>query len=436
MSVVGRASRWRPALVGLVGAAALLGGLSAPARAYLTNGKHWDSLPVRVYVNPAGAPDFSPLTLEDVIQQSLDAWNSVGCSNFQFIYAGETDARGEVDGLNVIYWVDDPAQWMAADQAAGATLHHPAVPDPETVEVDLALNGFAFQWVVGGADALTTDVLDPASVITHELGHWLGLGHSEDQFATMYYAHLPGTMQATLEADDKNGLCTLYPAEGTPDECETDADCDVPEELGGAPVPGTGRCVHYADWAVCGDRHAAVGEACSVDDLNCDDICFVSFFECSTMCFFPAALEEGGYCAPLCKDPNGVESPCPPGWTCTEFEQYGISVCWQAPEEPDGDPEVAPEAGPEPGAEAGPELSAEPVSELVGVEDVTADAGSTQPETTQDVVAASPDAGTAQPAETSGGCSLAGASTRAGGLVALLGALVLLGVLRRRGYQP
>lgn len=421
---------------GAVAALAVVAGLSAPAApayAYLTNGKHWDSLPVRVYVNPAGAPDFSPLTLEDVIQQSLDAWNDVGCSNFQFVYAGETDAKGEVDGKNVIYWENDPSKWMAADEAAGATMHHPAVPDPETVEVDLALNGFDFQWVVGGADALTTDVLDPASVITHELGHWLGLGHSADQFATMYYAHLPETMQATLEADDKNGLCTLYPAEGTPDECQTDADCDFPKEQGGAPVPGTGRCVHYAQWAVCGDRHAAVGEACSLDDLNCDDICFVSFFECSTMCFFPDALEDGGYCAPLCKDPNGVESPCPPGWTCTEFEEYGISVCWQAPDDPEAEPDAAPDAASEPGPEPGPEAAPEAPVELAGAEDVTADAGSTQPEPAEDTAgAATPDGGTAKPKPDGGGCAVGGAGTQAPGVFLVLAALWALVVLRRR----
>ncbi len=429
MSRLGRAGLGAATLVGLL---ALVWAPAPGAHAYLTNGKHWDSLPVRVYVNPAGAPDFSPMTLEDVIQQSLDAWNDVGCSNFQFIYAGETDARGEVDGLNVIYWVNDPSEWMAADEAAGATLHHPAVPDPQTVEVDLALNGFAFEWVVGGADALTTDVLDPASVITHELGHWLGLGHSEDQFATMYYAHLPGTMQATLEADDKNGLCTLYPADGTPSECATDADCDFPEEQGGAPVAGTGRCVHYAEWAVCGDRHAAVGEPCGLEDLNCDDICFVSFFECSTMCFFPDALEDGGYCAPLCKDPNGVESPCPPGWTCTEFEQYGISVCWQAPDEPEAaelGPEVA-ELGPE-AAELGPE----PSEELMGAEDVAADAGSTQPEPDQDVAsAASPDAEATKPQPDDGCDGAPGAPVR--GPLSLAIALALLGLARRRRYQP
>ena len=100
MSRLGRAGLGAAALVGLLG---LVWAPAPAAHAYLTNGKHWDSLPVRVYVNPAGAPDFSPLTLEDVIQQSLDAWNDVACSDFQFIYAGETDARGEVDGLNVIY---------------------------------------------------------------------------------------------------------------------------------------------------------------------------------------------------------------------------------------------------------------------------------------------------------------------------------------------
>jgi len=53
-----------------------------------------------------------------------------------------------------------------------------------------------------------------AEVMTHELGHVLGLGHSSDPTATMYArAHFDGR-GASLRADDMAGLRFIYPGSG------------------------------------------------------------------------------------------------------------------------------------------------------------------------------------------------------------------------------
>ncbi|GMJ02593.1 hypothetical protein like AT1G59970 [Hibiscus trionum] len=52
--------------------------------------------------------------------------------------------------------------------------------------------------------------IDLESVTVHELGHNLGLGHSQYQSAIMYPSISPGTIKRDLGQDDVNGLRALY----------------------------------------------------------------------------------------------------------------------------------------------------------------------------------------------------------------------------------
>ena len=74
-------------------------------------------------------------------------------------------------------------------------------------DADLELNGTL------ALSTSDTDVqFDLESIVTHEVGHMLGLAHSEAPESTMVIAYQAGDTQLrTLAADDQSGVCETYP---------------------------------------------------------------------------------------------------------------------------------------------------------------------------------------------------------------------------------
>jgi len=62
---------------------------------------------------------------------------------------------------------------------------------------------------------------DLQSIVTHEAGHFLGIGHSRLEEATMYYesGDRGSTEMRSLEQDDIDAICTIYPPGSLQSEC-------------------------------------------------------------------------------------------------------------------------------------------------------------------------------------------------------------------------
>jgi hypothetical protein len=53
---------------------------------------------------------------------------------------------------------------------------------------------------------------DLDSILTHEIGHFLGLSHSADRNSTMYREYTQRDISLRdLEPDDEDGICAMYP---------------------------------------------------------------------------------------------------------------------------------------------------------------------------------------------------------------------------------
>lgn len=89
----------------------------------------------------------------------------------------------------------------------------------EIYDVDVEINAHDRELTTGDSDVN----VDLQSVVTHEIGHFFGLAHSQELDATMFASYNRGdTHLRDLSADDVAGLCAIYPSSRKPagNNCE------------------------------------------------------------------------------------------------------------------------------------------------------------------------------------------------------------------------
>ncbi len=267
--------------------------------AFTTNGMVWPAarIPVPYLIQNAGSADLPLADVIAAVDAAFATWQAVPCATLAFQHAGMTDLGLAVDGNNVILFVE--SGWTyGAEAAAAASLW---IVDGEQT-ADIAVNGEGFRWAIGPPGALAASgTLDLQAVLTHEIGHLSGLGHTERAFDTMYYSWKPWPGQRTLSLDDKLGLCSLYGTSG--DECAA-----------GCP-PGE-RCVAHALGGLCAGVPDPVGTACNHDRVECD-----------RFCLFTAQDLSSGYCSRFCSG----DLDCPLTHHCAEASAGGspVKVCFE-----------------------------------------------------------------------------------------------------------
>lgn len=88
----------------------------------------------------------------------------------------------------------------------------------ELYDADIEINSFAVRFTTGDDDV----EVDLDSILTHEVGHFLGLDHTQNLQATMSPVYENGDKSArTLSDDDIAGICEIYPLgrETTANDC-------------------------------------------------------------------------------------------------------------------------------------------------------------------------------------------------------------------------
>lgn len=185
--------------------------LTQPAQAFEVMEKdsgaemRWPSFPVNWAVNANNDADLDPNTAAVVVQRAAQAWEVEGTA-VKLSYSGTTDAQTSGhDGQAAVYFVDQDWPW---DESLLAMTSSYSDASGAFVGFDIAVNTQDHDWALDG----DPERIDLQNTLTHEWGHVLGLGHSEeDALATMHASASPGEVhKRELAQDDVNGLFHLY----------------------------------------------------------------------------------------------------------------------------------------------------------------------------------------------------------------------------------
>jgi hypothetical protein len=153
----------------------------------------------------------------DAIEAGFAQWLSADCgggvapgmsvSDYGPVECGEAEYNQDAGNANVFMFRDE--EWPydnAIDTLALTTLIFNA-ENGEIYDADVEVNTFESTMSIGNVGRSDIDF---ASVITHEIGHFLGLSHSNVAGSTMRPSYAPGnTAMASIEEDDAAGICAV-----------------------------------------------------------------------------------------------------------------------------------------------------------------------------------------------------------------------------------
>jgi MYXO-CTERM domain-containing protein len=181
---------------------------------------YWPAAQVTIGVeNGSVLRGISAETARDILSPSMAAWTSVDCDGrppsisvapIEVVDPGpgtpaERDATS--DAISALRFFDNV--WPHDPSAIALTTVRYGVQSGKIAAADIETNsaGHRLTIVDVGGD------FDLQSVLTHESGHFFGLAHVIEPAATMFASYTGGGNidRRTLEANDRQGICTIYP---------------------------------------------------------------------------------------------------------------------------------------------------------------------------------------------------------------------------------
>lgn len=337
----------------------LFWGVLAPAYVInkTTTGKemYWTQWPMKYKIHNKGLPGVSASGVAAAIRAGYKTWDAVSCAYISFSDQGSTSqsSGNSKDHINTSYV---PSGWNPSWGSNALAVTTPYY-DPSSgiiIDADIAYNPTK-TWATNGS----SKAIDVQGVATHEIGHQMGMGHSANTAATMYYATGSGnTSQRSLHSDDIAGICYLYNnGKPKPPECTTNSHC-APGEICknqqcipgnkkgyGAPCTDGGDCTsglciksststyctQYCNSSACpnGDKCVNLsggGKAClpnsaSTGTKKLGQTC-ASNLECiSDICV--QVPGQGYLCSQKC---TVSKNDCPTGYTCANSTIGGLCI--------------------------------------------------------------------------------------------------------------
>lgn len=185
-------------------------------------------------------------TAEAIIDDAFAKWAAADCSGetpgFRVVNRGEiscerAEYNQDAPNANVFMFRDDDWPYEGGIDTLALTTITYNVETAEIYDADVEMN--SAQTTFTTSDEPFEIQSDLSSVITHEVGHFLGLSHSEDDTAVMRgVGYRSGSIEMrTLTTDDISGICELYPPGRASNSCTPrhgfSRECGVPQKKDG-----------------------------------------------------------------------------------------------------------------------------------------------------------------------------------------------------------
>eukprot|EP00262_Sarcandra_glabra_P008759 TRINITY_DN2247_c0_g1_i1.p1 TRINITY_DN2247_c0_g1~~TRINITY_DN2247_c0_g1_i1.p1 ORF type:complete len:333 (-),score=25.15 TRINITY_DN2247_c0_g1_i1:320-1282(-) len=133
---------------------------------------------------------------QTVCSKAFDRWSAASNGRFNFQEIGDSSSAD----IKIGFFSGEHGDYYPFDGPSGI-LGHSFAPQSGVSHFDADE-----PWAI----TVSTYTMDLESVVTHEFGHLLGLGHSSSQEAIMYPYISRGIRKVELSEDDIEGIQTLY----------------------------------------------------------------------------------------------------------------------------------------------------------------------------------------------------------------------------------
>ena len=155
-----------------------------------------------------GADRVLAATSMEIIKMTFNRWIDLPSAQFDAVFAGTKECYIGRDGENHILLTN-----LGSDLFSPIARTDSHGLNGETYDADISFNTSYSTWDVLDFEEVKSTLLWRTSL--HEIGHFIGLGHTSNVYALMHPISSPS--RNDLHWDDIEGITFLYPAESLPD---------------------------------------------------------------------------------------------------------------------------------------------------------------------------------------------------------------------------